>query len=65
LIITCSFSGGTAQATLGILHACYVSGLHQDWNTTQILLQPTDIPSVVCIAPPEDEQVMLQTGKGP
>jgi hypothetical protein len=30
--ITCSPSGGPAQATLGVLRACYVSWLHQDWR---------------------------------
>jgi hypothetical protein len=29
--ITCSSSGGATQAALGILRACYVSWLHQDW----------------------------------
>jgi hypothetical protein len=35
---------------LGVLRACYVSSLHQDW-------------SAVCVEPPEDEQVMLETCK--
>jgi hypothetical protein len=42
---------------LGILLACYVS-----W------LQPTDLTRtqyVVCVAPPEDEQVKLETCEGP
>jgi hypothetical protein len=30
--ITSSSSGGAAQTTLGKLHACYVSWLHQDWS---------------------------------
>jgi hypothetical protein len=54
---------------LGILRACYVSWLHQDWSSTPILVQPTvitrNIPSAVCEAPPEDEQVMLETYRGP
>jgi hypothetical protein len=36
----------------------------------EVLMQPTDIihmhiPSVACVAPPEDEQVMLETCRGP
>jgi hypothetical protein len=38
---------------LGILHACYVSWLHQDWSELQSWCR--------CVAPPEDEQVMLKT----
>jgi hypothetical protein len=33
IIITWSSSGGRAQAAIGILRACYVSWLHQYWNT--------------------------------
>jgi hypothetical protein len=37
--------------------------------STPILVQPTDItrsiPSAVRVAPPEDEQVMLETRRGP
>jgi hypothetical protein len=48
----------------GILRACYVSwllpGLEQP---TDII--PRNIPSAICAALPEDEQVMLETGKGP
>jgi hypothetical protein len=37
---------------------------------TAIAAQPTDIyarniPNAVCVAPPEDEQVMLETCRGP
>jgi hypothetical protein len=53
LSITCSSSGGAAQVTLGILHACYAVGC------------TCDISSVVCAAPPEDEQVMPETCGGP
>jgi hypothetical protein len=28
-------------------------------------LYARDIPNVVCVAPPEDEQVMLETCRGP
>jgi hypothetical protein len=40
-------------------------------SSTLILVQPTDIththntPSVNCAAPPEDEQAMLKTCRGP
>jgi hypothetical protein len=47
--ITCSSSGGVTQTALGILRACYVSWLHR----------------AVCVAPPEDEKVMLETYRGP
>jgi hypothetical protein len=30
--ITCSFSEGVTQATLGMLRARYVTWLHQDWS---------------------------------
>jgi hypothetical protein len=36
--------------------------------STPILVQPTDsrnIPNAACVAPPEDEQVMLETCRGP
>jgi hypothetical protein len=37
---------------LGILRACYVTWLHQDSR---------NIPSAVCVEPPEDEQVIIET----
>jgi hypothetical protein len=40
---TFSSSGGATKAKLYILHACYVSWLHQDWSGAPILLQLTDI----------------------
>jgi hypothetical protein len=52
--------------SLGILRAWYVSWLHQDWSS---LVLPTDvtrnIPSVFCEAPPEDEQLLLETCRDP
>jgi hypothetical protein len=59
--------------------ACYVSWLHQDWrgtavsretSSTQILVQPTDITRAQytkyrLFSPPEDEQVTLETCRGP
>jgi hypothetical protein len=36
----------------------------QSWHT-QITLYARNIPSAVCEAPPEDEQVMLETCTGP
>jgi hypothetical protein len=45
---------------LGILCACYVSWLHQGWSGTQFHSNPA-----VCAVPPEDEQVMLETCRGP
>jgi phosphate/sulfate permease len=41
--ITLSFSGGASQTALGILCACYISWLHQEWSVTAILVQPSDI----------------------
>jgi hypothetical protein len=55
-------SGAAAKTILGILRACYVCwllpGLEWNWSTGPV------IPSVVCVAPPEDEQVMLETYRG-
>jgi hypothetical protein len=34
-------------------------GCYQDWSGTGV--GDTKIPSVVCAAPPEDKQVMLET----
>jgi hypothetical protein len=46
---------------VAVLRVCYVSWLHQ--------VQPTDvtrnIPSAVCVVPPDDEQVMLESCRGP
>jgi hypothetical protein len=41
------------KTALGILLACYVSWLHQDWSGT-----------AVCVASPEDEQVILEICRG-
>jgi hypothetical protein len=48
---------------------CQLAAQGLEWNTP-ILVQPTDtnarnIPRAVCEAPPEDEQVMLETCRGP
>jgi hypothetical protein len=56
--ITRSSSGGAIQKALGILRACYV-------GCTRIGVEYTSIPSAVCEAHPEDEQVMLETCRGP
>jgi hypothetical protein len=40
---------------LGIMCVCYVSWLYQDCN----------IASAICVAPPEDQQVMFETCRGP
>jgi hypothetical protein len=42
------------QEALVILRACYVSWLHQATNT-----------HAACVVPPEDEQVTLETCRGP
>jgi hypothetical protein len=36
-------------------------GCDQDWGGTSV----TNIPSAVCVAPYEDEQVMLEACRGP
>jgi hypothetical protein len=62
--------------TLGILRTlCQLAAPELKWNwvehnSTPILVQPTDIhacniPSALCAVPPEDEQVMLKTCRGP
>jgi hypothetical protein len=43
---------------IGIFLACYVSWLHQDWSGMEFRC-------AVCLAPPEDEQVMIETFRGP
>jgi hypothetical protein len=48
----------------GILCDCYVSWLHQSW-CSQLTKHAHNIPSAVCVAPPEDEHVMLETCRGP
>jgi hypothetical protein len=32
---------------------------------SQLTLYASNIPNAVCVAPPEDEEVMLETGRGP
>jgi hypothetical protein len=58
--ITCSSSGGAAQTAFGILRAYDVSWLWHCCSETA-----RNIPNAVCEAPPEDEQVMLETCRGP
>jgi hypothetical protein len=36
----------------------------QSWHS-QLTLYASNIPSAVCLAPPEDEQVMFETRRGP
>jgi hypothetical protein len=48
----------------GILRACYVSWLHQDWSVQPSDITRSNIPSAVYAVPPEDEQVMLETCRG-
>jgi hypothetical protein len=50
--IICSSSGGALQKRLGILRACSVPGTANR--------HASSIPIVVCVAPPEDEQIMLK-----
>jgi hypothetical protein len=38
-------------------------GCYKDWSGTYV--GDTNIPSAACLAPPEDEQVMLETCRGP
>jgi hypothetical protein len=40
-------------------------GCYQDWSGTPILVDARNIPSYVYVAPPEDEQVMIETCRGP
>jgi hypothetical protein len=69
--ISCSSSGGASQTAFGILRA-YVSWLCHDFSETaivaswhsQLTLHARSIPNAVCEAPPEDEQVMLETCRG-
>jgi hypothetical protein len=53
----------------------YISIMKQTWCTfhsvklqswhTQLTLYTRNIPNDVCVAPPEDEQIMLETCRGP
>jgi hypothetical protein len=52
--ITCSFSGGATQTAVKL----------QSWHS-QLTLYARNIPSAVCAAPPENEQLMLETCRGP
>jgi hypothetical protein len=52
--ITCSSSGGATQTALGLLRAYNVSWLWHGCSET-----------AVCVVPPEDEQVMLETCRDP
>jgi hypothetical protein len=62
--ITCSSSGDAKQTALGILRAYNVAVKLQSWHR-QLTLYARNIPSSVCVKPPEDEQVMLETCRGP
>jgi hypothetical protein len=53
--IKCSSLGGSTQTAFGTLRA---------YNASQLTLYARNIPNVVCGAPPEDEQVMLETCRG-
>jgi hypothetical protein len=67
--ITCLSSGGATQMAFGILRAYNVSWLWHVCSFTATfhsqLTYALSIPIVVCAAPPEDEQVMLETCRGP
>jgi hypothetical protein len=52
-----SSSGGAPQTALTILRAYNVS-----WHSR--LIYARNIPSAVCLAPPEDERVMLESCRG-
>jgi hypothetical protein len=50
--------------TACVLCQLAVPGL--EWNCFgQLIPHASNIPSAVCAAPPEDEQVMLETYRGP
>jgi hypothetical protein len=51
----------SARTAFGILHAYNVSWLCH----SQVTLYARSIPNAVCVTPPEDEQVMLETCRGP
>jgi hypothetical protein len=52
------------KKTFGILRACYVSWLYQDW-CSQLTQHAHNTPNTTCVVPPEDDQVMLETCRGP
>jgi hypothetical protein len=59
--ITCSSSGGTAQTAFGMLRTYNVRWLWHGCSFNAAVPQP----NAVCAVPPEDKQVMLETGRGP
>jgi hypothetical protein len=48
------------QEALGILRA-----FHSSPGSRQLTQHACNMPSAACVAPPEDEQVMLETCRGP
>jgi hypothetical protein len=56
------------QKARHIQHLVYCVGIMsvklQSWHS-QLTLYARNIPSAVCVGPPEDEQVMLETCRGP
>jgi hypothetical protein len=70
--ITCSSLGGVTQTAFGILRAYNVScsavarlQFHFNRTTALQLTYARHIRNAVCSVPPEDEQVMLETCRGP
>jgi hypothetical protein len=65
--ITCSSSGGAKQTAFGILRAYYGYGtVAASLNAChrQLTLYARSIPNAVWVAPPEDEQIMLEACRG-
>jgi hypothetical protein len=63
--ITCSSSGSATQTAFGILHAYNVSWLCYGCSCHgQLTLYACNIPNAVCVTPPEDEQILLETCRG-
>jgi hypothetical protein len=63
--VTCSYLGGATQAALGILRAEVRRYLKVLTYGAHILISARSIPSAACLAPPEDEKVMLETCRDP
>jgi hypothetical protein len=60
--ITCSFSGGDHKRYL--VYCMRIAVLLQP-SHSQLTLYARNIPSAVCVESPDDEQVMLETYRGP
>jgi hypothetical protein len=58
-----TYSSSGAAQTIGILRVCYV-WFHSNPGSSQHTYHVSKMPIVFCAAPPEDEEVVLETCRG-